>query len=95
MRLFGTKRIHCPAGQWTTIIHTSFAQLPFTWTIRIQTESGAPIGGDYTERKSQWIFPQSPRIGVLQEQLQFTRGYWNTFYRVQINPATDVTVAID
>ena len=94
MRLFGTKQVHCPAGQWTTIIHTSCAQLPFTWTVRIRTESGGGIEGDYAEYKSRWIFPQSPRGGSLQEELQFARGYWNTFYRVQIKPAIDVIVEI-
>lgn len=93
--MFGRqKTINCPAGQWTTVIHTSFAQLPITWTLCLQSETNV-IEGDYEESKSSWIFPGTPTTGPMQAQMSFARGYWNTFYKLRFRPAQDSTVTIE
>ncbi len=93
--MFGRqKTITCPAGQWTTVIQTRFAQLPITWILRLQGETDA-IEGEYEESKSSWIFPGTPANGPIQAQMSFARGYWNTFYKLRFRPAHAITVTIE
>ncbi len=56
MGWFGQKRITCPGGRRTTILATSFAQIPKCWAVRF--EGGA--GGEVEITKSAWIFPGTP-----------------------------------
>ena len=91
--MFGKKTIMCPAGQWTTIIQSRFAQMPATWDVQLRSEGG-DVAGEFEEKKSSWIFPGQPVSGQLQESLTFERGYWNTFYSVRIRPQTAVTAQI-
>jgi hypothetical protein len=93
--MFGRRRtLTCPAGVWTTVIHTPFAQLPATWTLRLVADRGA-VAGEFEESKSSWVFPGTPRTGPLQPEMVFERGYWNTFYTVRIRPVGTVTVTIE
>jgi len=93
--MFGRQNtITCPAGQWTTVIQTSFAQIPVAWTLRFQGEGDAIIG-EYEETKSAWVFPGTPSTGPIQAQMRFARGYWNTFYKVRIRPVDSITVALE
>ena len=93
--MFGRqKTINCPAGQWTTVIHASFAQLPITWTLRLQSEANA-VAGEFEETKSSWIFPGTPATGPIQAQMSLARGYWNTFYKVRLRPNHATTVTIE
>ena len=87
------KTLTCPGGEWTTVIRTRFAQLPVTWTIRVDTDLDA-ISGEFEETKSMWVFPGTPTTGPLQSEMVFERGYWNTFYSVRIRPVETVTVTI-
>lgn len=91
MGLFGPTRVTCPAGQWTTIIKTSFAQIPVSFTVRLQ----GPVAGEFEETKSRWIFRGTGTRGALAETMVFERGYWNTFYSVRVCPRHDVTAIID
>ena len=91
--MFGNKTITCPAGQWTTIIDTIFAQIPVTWEVHLRPETGE-VAGEFEEKKSDWIFPGQPVSGQLHERLTFKRGYWNTFYSVRIRPTTQVVAEI-
>lgn len=91
MALFGPTRVSCPAGVWTTIISTWFAQLPKGWSVRIEGEAS----GECEVKKSAWIFPGSPVRGPLTAQMTFERGYWNTFYSVRLRPTADVVAVID
>jgi hypothetical protein len=91
--MFGKKTITCPAGQWTTIIRSRFAQLPASWDIHLRSEGG-DVAGEFEEKKSAWVFPGQPVCGQLRERLSFERGYWNTFYSVRIRPRTAVTAEI-
>jgi hypothetical protein len=91
--MFGNKTIRCPAEEWTTIIQSSFAQMPKTWDVHLTTESGE-IAGEFEEKKSAWVFPGQPVRGQLREHLTFKRGYWNTFYSVRICPKIRVMVEI-
>lgn len=89
--MFRKKEIACPAGEWTTIIQSSFAQMPATWDVHLRSES-AKIAGEFEEKKSAWVFPGQPVGGQLREQLTFKRGYWNTFYLVRIRPKIPIVV---
>jgi hypothetical protein len=91
MGLFGPKRISCPAGQWTTVLKTSFAQIPKSWRIRFEGEPR----GEYEEKKTAWIFPTTPVRGTISPVMDFHRGYWNTFYSVRVFPAGDVVAVVD
>ncbi|HJU55250.1 MAG TPA: hypothetical protein VJ715_11785 [Pyrinomonadaceae bacterium] len=91
--MFGKKTIACPAGQWTTIIRSRFAQMPAVWDVHLHSEGGE-VAGEFEETKSSWIFPGRPVTGQLRERLTFERGYWNTFYTVRIRPRTEVTAEI-
>lgn len=91
--MFGKKTINCPAGEWTTIIRSRFAQMPAGWEIHLRSESGE-VTGEFEETKSRWVFPGQPVSGQLQERLTFERGYWNTFYSVRIRPRTPVVAEI-
>ena len=93
--MFGPKRIACPAGQWTTIIRTSFAQMPKAWSVTLTSIEGAPVRGDFVESKSAWIFPGSSLPGTIDGVHTFERGYWNTFYSVRVNPAADATAEVE
>jgi hypothetical protein len=79
---------------WTTVLDTPFAQLPATWTLRLDA-AGARIDGEYEERKTRWVFPTPPVRGPLGERMTFARGYWNTFYSVRVRPSVDLVVAIE
>ncbi len=91
MGLFGPKRITCPAGVWTPILATSFAQMPKSWSVHFE---GA-VSGEYEEKKSSWIFPGTPVRKPLAPKIRLDRGYWNTFYSVRVHPASDVVAVID
>lgn len=87
------RTLTCPAGLWTTVIHTPFAQLPATWTLRLAADRGA-VAGEFEESKSTWVFPGTFRTGPLQPEMVFERGYWNTFYTLRLRPVEAVTVTI-
>ncbi|MCL4859564.1 MAG: hypothetical protein KJZ93_09165 [Caldilineaceae bacterium] len=87
--MFGMKTVVCPAGQWTTLIRSRFAQLPKVWRVHLRSEDGE-VAGEFAETKSIWIFPGHPVHGKLCDRLTFVRGYWNTFYTVRIRPRATV-----
>lgn len=91
MGLFGPKRVTCPAGQWTTIVSTSFAQMPKQFDVRFEGEAA----GEAEVKKSSWIFPGTPTTVPLAATMAFERGYWNTFYRVRVRPQRDVVAVVD
>lgn len=88
------RTVRCPANVWTTILDTPFAQLPVTWAVHLEA-TGAPVAGEYEERKTQWVFPTNPVRGPLLERMTFARGYWNTFYSVRICPTVEVIVTFE
>lgn len=92
--MFGRhKSLICNGGEWSTIIDTRYAQLPMSWAIRVQADA-AELLGEYEETKSAWIFAGKPRFAVLQAQMRFHRGYWNTFYKVRVRPLRNITVSV-
>jgi hypothetical protein len=91
--MFGKKTIMCPAGEWTTIIRSRFAQMPASWDVSLRSEAGE-VAGEFEETKSSWVFPGKPVSGQLCERLTFERGYWNTFYSVRLRPRTTVLAEI-
>lgn len=92
--MFGKKIIECPAGEWTTIIRSRFAQMPAVWEVSLRAPDGGPVAGEFEERKSRWIFRGRPSTGQLRERLTFERGYWNTFYSVRVRPRSPVKAEI-
>jgi hypothetical protein len=87
------KTLTCKAGEWTTIIHTRFAQLPMSWTMQTNAEVTEALG-EFHEAKSSWIFPGKPVVGLLHHGMVFNRGYWNTFYKVRIRPSKTITISL-
>ena len=92
--MFGKKAITCPAGEWTTVIRSRFAQMPAVWEVSLQALDGGEVAGEFEETKSRWIFRGLPTGGQLRERLTFERGYWNTFYTVRIRPRSLVRAEI-
>lgn len=84
--------LSCHAGEWTTLIHTRFAQLPMSWTVR--TLDNLLTLGEFEETKSSWVFPGTPQVGPLRPDMRFHRGYWNTFYKLRIRPDHTITVSL-
>ena len=94
MGIFGPRLKECPASVWTTLIRTRFAQIPKQWTVTFRAGDGGEVSGEFSENKSSWIFPGTPRSGKLKAELTFRRGYWNTFYTVSIKPDRQVIAEI-
>lgn len=88
------RAVRCPANVWTTLVDTPFAQIPATWSLRLDA-SGAPVDGEFEERKTSWVFPTPPVRGRLVERMTFARGYWNTFYSVRVRPTVDVVATFE
>jgi hypothetical protein len=96
MGMFGTKKIVCPKNEWTTIISSSFAQMPVSWRIKFVPESGGVlVDGIYSEKRFMWVFPQAPTEGRLEAEMIFNRYWINTFYSLKICPAVDLIAEID
>ena len=90
-----SRRIECPANQWTTIFNHAFVQFPQSWQVTFTSIDGTPLDGEILEQRSAWIFPQTPQSLPLQATMIFQRGWWNTFYRLQVKPTHDVIAEID
>ncbi len=87
------KTLTCNACEWTTIIHTRFAQLPMSWTMHAAAEA-TQLLGEFEQVKSSWMFPGKPLLGPLQNGMVFNRGYWNTFYKVRIRSSKTVAISL-
>jgi hypothetical protein len=87
------KRITCPAGQWTAIFDHAFVQMPNAWRVRFVC-SGGPVEGEVAVKKSSWIFPGKPQVQALRDQMDFERGWFNTFFSVRVNPVREVIAEI-
>jgi hypothetical protein len=88
------RTVNCPANQWTTIFDHAFVQLPRTWVVAFRTEDGDSVTGEVVEKRSAWIFPNAPITRTLTAEMHFQRGWWNTFYSVQVKPTRDVIAQI-
>lgn len=88
------RTVKCPAGEWTTIFDHVFVQLPRTWTISFGAADGGAVTGEVEEKRSSWIFPNSPTSRALEAVMVFRRGWWNTFYSVRVKPDRDVIAQI-
>jgi len=95
MGFFGTKKIECPANVWTTIISSSFAQMPVSFRVTFKSVKGETIDGEFSEKRFWWLFPQTPVLGKLSENIIFNRYWINTFYSVEVCPTTNLTAEID
>lgn len=87
-------RVECPAGTWTRIIECGFVQCPQEFEVRLESGDSGPIEGEYREVKSIWILPVSQGTGSLSPNMRFQRGYFHTFYAVEVNPSRDVTAVV-
>jgi len=87
-------RVECAAGTWTRIITCGFVQCPQAFEVRFESLDGGPIEGEYRELKSIWILPASQGTGSLSPTLLFQRGYFHTFYAVEVNPSRDVIAVV-
>lgn len=87
-------RIDCPAGTWTRVIACGFGQGPREFDVTFESSDQAPIAGEFRELKSVWILASSPSSGPLQPALRFHRGYFNTFYAVEVRPAADLVALV-
>jgi hypothetical protein len=88
------RTIPCPADQWTIIFQHAFVQLPATWTLVFRAPDGAPIAGELRVKRSSWILPNPPELLPLQPVMHLRRGWWNTFFNVQVKPSHDLLADI-
>ena len=95
MGFFRTERIKCPANQWTYLIDHWFRRTPAGYVIRLRTENGEPLEGEYESKGSRWLFPGTPVRGPLKGELVFERGWFNAFYSVRVRPTVDCIADVD
>lgn len=88
------RTIVCPADEWTVIFDHAFVQLPWSWDVSFVANDGDTVAGEVVIVRSQWVFPQPPISMPLTATMQFTRGYWNTFYQVRVRPTGNVVARI-
>ena len=88
------RSIQCPAGQWTVIFDHAFVQLPWAWTITFSAADGGSVSGEVRVKRSAWIFPNPPTLLPLEAVMTFERGWWNTFYKVDVKPTRDLVAKI-
>lgn len=86
--------IVCPAGHWTVIFNHAFVQVPWARNVRFRATDGGPVTGEVRVDRSLWIFPNPPSILPLEESMTFRRGYWNTFFKVQVKSTQDLVASI-
>lgn len=84
------REVRCPAGVWTTILSSNFSSIPASWVVHFAPEAA----GEVEVKKSSWIFPNPPQVRPLEGRMVFDRGFWNTFFKVSVRPAADVTAEI-
>lgn len=89
-----TRKVECPAGQWTVIFNHAFVQMPHTWTISFTATDGTAVEGEVEEQCTLWIIPQPPTTYTLTGRMVFRRGWWNTFYSVRVKPMGNVIAEI-
>lgn len=87
------RRINCPAGEWTALITTAFVQMPAVWDVTFEADGG-PVEGEYELLKSAWLFPRPAIRGALRDAMVFERGWWNTFYKLRVQPVRSVVAAL-
>lgn len=95
MGLFGRKTVHCPAGEWTTIISNFGTGMPRTFRVRFEPVEGGAVSGAFEERRYFWIFPMRPETGSLVPLMEFRRHWINGIYKVLIRPEDPLTAEID
>ena len=94
MGLFGKKSVHCPGGEWSTLISNFGSGLPAWWTIRFTAEGGTPVNGIYIEKRCWWIFPQPPVSGPIDAEMRFHRYWINAIYSIRVCPEIDCAAEI-
>ena len=87
--MFGRRRtLTCRAGEWTTEIHTPFAPMPATWTLRLVADRGA-VAGEFEETKSGGRGTSAApgeRCQAHQRRRRAAMSFWN--YGLLWNPDT-------
>lgn len=87
------RRVHCRAGEWTTLIANAFVQMPAAWDVTFEAEGGS-VEGEYELSKSAWLFPRPPVRGSLRQTMVFERGWWNTFYKLRVRPVRSIVATV-
>lgn len=95
MGIFGSRKVRCPAGQWTAIISNFGTGMAKTFNVRFIQETGGTVSGEYMEKQYLWIFPKPPLYGQLAQQMQFQRDWINGIYSVHIKPDSNIIAEID
>lgn len=93
--MFGPRRIRCPAGEWTRIISSFASGYPRTFRVQLATDAGAPVQGDYVEKRAFWIVPQAAAHGSLAPAMQFHRRWINAIYSVTVRPTADSVAVVE
>ena len=84
----------CPAGQWTVLISNFGSGYPRSFQVRLRSEAGGAVSGQYQEKRATWIFPNAPVTGALAPVLTFHRKWINAIYKVSIRPDQDVVAEV-
>lgn len=92
MGFFRDKSIHCPAGQWSTLVKNFGSGYPRTFLVRLAGDG--PIRGQWIEKRHLWIFPQKETVGPLASELKFERYWINAIYSIRIRPEHDVIATV-
>ena len=97
LTFLGTKtanEVHCPKGEWTTVISTFATGTPASWKLEVEAQQENNIDGIYQEQRFFWVFPNSPTEGHLAPVLHVHRKWINARYILKIRPEHDVIVKI-
>jgi hypothetical protein len=90
----GRQQVRCPAGEWTRIISSFASGMPRQFRVSFDG-GGAPVEGDFEEKRYWWVFGQTPRAGTLTAEMVFDRYWINAIYRVRVRPLRDTLATIE
>jgi hypothetical protein len=81
------------AGERTLLYRIRQGSIPIDFDFTVTpVHPHQALGGALEVSASAWIFTSTPQRFPLQARHQLRRGFWNTFFSIEIIPAVDVHV---
>lgn len=89
------KQLTCPAGQWTILTKSNAAGMPAHYPVTLK---GEPVSGRYRVFRGFLPFGIAIReaeSGELKPRMEFSRGWFDASFRVELCPEADLIVHFD
>jgi len=68
--------------------------MPGVWSVVFKAPENKPIGGEYIQYGSNWIFSGKKSNEPIKETMSFYRKWINTFYYVKVKPDHDIIAEV-